>query len=419
MTRILFVEAVQYGTYYDDRYNHIRNLGYDVCVLYGIGEIGSRDPDCHRVADTRSVATIAEVAAKWHAESPFGGVATLAEPSVLAAAEVAARLGLTYPSREAALASRDKFVMRQRHRQGAVAHPDFIGLHKLADLEAWPEKAFPAIVKPAMGSASSFVFRADTPDELRRAAATVLSNARTMAVSNLEADMPARDAPTVVVESFLEGSEHLVEGFAYEGVFTLGALVDRITLEGNTFDDDVHHSPSRLDMAAQDAIRELVQAAVHAQGIVTAPIHAEVRHHGNKPYIVELAIRPGGGGLNRMAEICWSYDPLDMVARLALGEAPDWQPSGPTGTHTAAACLIGPEGRIQRIDGSDALVADAQVFFFKLVASEGTLLLRPPRGNSIVGFLGVTGDSYDAATAALHEKSALLQVSVEEIQDAA
>ena len=250
-------------------------------------------------------------------------------------------------------------------------------------------------------------------------AGIVLDNAASMAVATLEAVMPESNLPPVVVEGFLDGSEHLIEGFVYESVFVLGSLVDRITIEGNTFDDDVHHAPSSLSAEHHSKITALVQQAVAAQGINTAPIHAEVRFHNNEPYIVEIAIRPGGGGLNLMAELSFGYDPLAMVARLATGMPPNWQHSGPTGCHTAAACLMGPEGRITAMHGADTLADDPSVFFFKLVSHVGDTMLRPPHGNSIVGFLGVTATSKTAAVAALKSTSALLDIRVEEPPHAA
>jgi biotin carboxylase len=417
--RILFIEAVQYGTYYADRYAHICKLGYDVHVLYGTGTLEGRDRAHHRVAGERNIDTLIAAAAGWHRETHFDGITTLCEPSVLATAEIATVLGLSYPSLGAALLSRDKFEMRCAHRGLGVPHPHFIGLREIADLAAWPESAYPAIVKPAMGSASSFVFRADTPEELRRYAQLVLENVSTMAVAKLEAEMPLRDAPSVVVERFLDGSEHLVEGYVYNGCFVLGSLVDRITLEGVTFDDDVHHAPSRLSLEDQHRVGEVIGLACAAQKIDMVTVHAEVRFHEARPYIVEIGIRPGGGGLNLMAGESFGYDPLDMVARLALGQMPGPRPAGPTGVHTAAACLMGDEGQISVIEGAEALRDDPSVFFFKLVAAVGTELRRPPRGNSIVGFLGVRGISYADVVEKLNRKSAKLRVIVEEVDHVA
>lgn len=416
--RLLFVEAVQYGGYYDDRYAHISALGFDVNVLYGEGRPTAVDPTRRRIAGSRDLEPLATVARAWHAETPFDGITTLAEPSVLATAALAEMLGLAYVSPAAARASRDKYAMRCAHRAGGAPHPAFVGVDALPDLAAWPHDAFPAIVKPTMGSASSFVFKASTPEDLAAKTAIVLENAGRMAVATLEATGIPRAGPAAIVEGFLDGSEHLVEGYVRAGRFVLGSLVDRITVEGETFDDDVHHAPSRLAPPTVDAVASCVQAAVTAQGIDSAPIHAEVRFHEGAPYIVEVAVRPGGGGLNRMAEISYGYDPLRVAAELAVGRDPAHRHRGPLGPHTVAACVIGPEGVVRAIHGADRLGAREDVFFLKLVAAPGTELLRPPRGNSIVGFLGVTGPSGEAALETLNAASAMLDVQLEGLRHA-
>jgi len=411
---ILFIEAVQYGTYYDDRYAHITALGYDVFILYGEGIHPAVNPARRRVAGSRAVDTLRDAAHNWHREQRFSGLATLAEPSVLATAAISEVLGLPFASCATALASRDKFVMRTAHRRGDVAHPFFIGVGTAEDLDEWPGGSFPAIVKPTMGSASSFVFKVANHEELVQRARTVLDNAPHMSVAALEATGLPHTGPIALVESFLSGSEHLVEGYVFAGRFTLGSLVDRITVEGDTFDDDVHHAPSLLAPEAVEAVVVTVQAAVTAQGVDAAPIHAEIRFHDAIPHIVEVAIRPGGGGLNRMAELSYGYDPLRVVAQLALGEDPSHVYCGPGAIHTVAACLIGQEGTIRSITGADALTRHADVFFFKLLAAPGSVQLRPPRGNSILGFLGVTGTSCEDALARLATTGRMLDVDMAE-----
>jgi hypothetical protein len=417
--RLLFVEAVQYGGYYDDRYAHVAALGYDVHVLYGEGRPHERRPDPapHRgeprpaAARDRRAGLARPGAVRRHRDprravgARDGGAGRAAGPA----------LRLARPPRSPRATSTPCAAPIWR---GGAPHPDFIGVDALADLAAWPRDAFPAIVKPAMGSASSFVFKASTPEELAARTALVLENASRMAVATLEATGIPRSGPAAIVERFLDGSEHLVEGYVHAGRFVLGSLVDRITVEGDTFDDDVHHAPSRLAPSIVEAVTACVQAAVTAQGVESAPIHAEVRFHDGAPFIVEVAVRPGGGGLNRMAEISYGYDPLRVVAELALGRDPAHRHAGPLGVHTVAACVIGPEGVVRAIRGEERLGAREDVFFLKLVARPGTELLRPPRGNSIVGFLGVTGATEEAALGTLNAVSAMLTIEMEDLRHA-
>ncbi|HEX2581682.1 MAG TPA: ATP-grasp domain-containing protein [Dongiaceae bacterium] len=427
MKKILFIEAVQYGTYYDNRYEDTRKLGYEVFVLYGTGELGQRDPRYHEICGSRDIADLIKAAKGWHAKKKFDGITTLAEPSVLATAHIAEALRLPYSKPATAMASRNKFVMRQAHKKGGVTIPHFMGISDVSDLAAWPKTMFPAIVKPAMGSASTFIFKAQDAKELQHYAGVVLANASSMSIASLEATGTDISGPPVIVEDFLPGSEHLVEGYVFNGKFVLGSVVDRITIDGstfekevgrNTFDDDMFHGPSLLGPDKISKIIDLVQRAVSSQGVQASAIHAEVRFKGDVPNILEVAIRPGGGGLHTMLAISYGYDPLKMLAEIAVNADPGWKYPGPGATHTVATCLMGDEGRISAIEGVKEISASKDVFFFKLVASVGSTLLRPPKGNSIVGFLGVTGKTYDEALKNLVFESSRFKVKVKELEHA-
>lgn len=416
MKKLLFIEAVRFGRYFQDRYDEIADLGIEVFVLYGDGNGEPAEDRYRRVVGSSDFHHLTLAACAWLAEEGFDGVATIAESSIIATAHIAEALDLTFASPRAAVASRHKGRMRQAHEEGGAPHPHFLPIKEIADVEAWPCWRFPVIVKPTMGSLSSFVFRADDPAELRERAETVLANAENMTIIRLEATgFPSLGAPALI-ETFIPGSEHLVEGYMHDGRFVLGSVVDRITMEGKTFDDDVHRCPSALSPDALEAVENAVRMAVLSQGIVSAPIHAEIRFDGARPVIVETAIRPGGGCLHRMASLCYGYDPLAALVALALGENPGHTPRGPTGTHIVAATLLAEEGEITAIEGVEEVRTAPGAFFLKVVADVGTVLHRPPNGNSVVGFLGVRGDSFEEAKENFHAAARRLRVSVKEME---
>ncbi len=415
MKKLLFIEAVQYGTYYDERYEHISRLGYDVTVLFGSGSLKDKKNGINYFsANNRNVVEIVQYAEKLHKIRQFDGICTLAEPSILATSMIAKALNLPFTSTQSSFASRNKFEMRIMHQKFEVNHPKFIGVSELKDLNHWPRDNFPAIVKPAMGAASSFVFKVNDTSELQRYTQIVLDNIATMDVANLEAIGTEESEIGVIIEEFLDGTEHLVEGYVYKGRFHLGSLVDRITVEGATFDDDVHSAPSSLNGNCVDEIINVVQSAVSSQGIKSAPIHAEVRYNNGIPNIVEVAIRPGGGGLNHMAMISYGYDPLKVVAQLAVQEDPSWSYTGSCKTHTVAACIICKEGAVKNISGTENVDKHESVFFLKIIASKGTNISRPPNGNSIIGFIGVTGNTFKDAVENLGTQSKNIKIELEE-----
>jgi hypothetical protein len=201
----------------------------------------------------------------------------------------------------------------------------------------------------------------------------------------------------LLVESFLDGHEHLIEALVWDDEVYLGSIVDRVTVEGTTFDDDVHHAPTMLDEQQVADVHRAVTAAVRAQGLRRAVLHAEVRFHEGRAHILEIAIRPGGGGLDYMARLSADHCPIRALMDVSCGVRPDITHYRPTEVHTAAMCLVSPPGVLRSVDVPDDVRTAENLFFLKLTARPGDVIRRPPDGNSIVGFLGVTGDSFNGA----------------------
>jgi hypothetical protein len=126
-------------------------------------------------------------------------------------------------------------------------------------------------------------------------------------------------------------------------------------------------------------------------------MHAEVRFHHGEPHILEIAVRPGGGGLDYFARVSAGYSPLRVMIDVARGVRPQVHHYRPTGVHTAGTCLISGPGRIEDIRVPAAVAESDRVFFLKITAKPGDVIRRPPDGNNILGFLCTTGTSFDDA----------------------
>ncbi|MFF4432322.1 ATP-grasp domain-containing protein [Streptomyces sp. NPDC001513] len=401
--KLLAIEASQNATYYVSRYRQIEALGAEVHVLNGIGTEDFWDADRYRIAGSKHIEDIVTAAKVWHAEEEFEGVLTFSESGVVTVAVVAEALGLPSIGLEAARTSRNKFLMRQAHERGSAAHPGFRYAPDVeAALAAGEELGYPLILKPTLGAASNFVFKVDDPQEMRARFADATSGIETMTWALMEADGLDLGPNGIIVEGYLDGHEHLIEALAWDEEVYLGSIVDRITVESGTFDDDVHHAPSSLTPEQIAAVHEVVRDAAHAQGLRRSVLHAEVRFHQGKPFILEIAIRPGGGGLDHMARISAGHDPIRCVADVARGLRPDVSHYAPTGVHTAAMCLISGAGTVEAIEVPTEVAEDPALFFLKITATAGTVIKRPPAGNNILGFIGATGTSLTEALTTAH-----------------
>ncbi|MFJ3962164.1 ATP-grasp domain-containing protein [Streptomyces sp. NBC_01232] len=401
--KLLAIEASQNATYYISRYQQVEALGAEVHVLNGIGTEDFWDADRYRIAGSKHIEDIVTAAKVWHAEEEFEGVLTFSESGVVTVAVVAEALGLPSIGFEAARTSRNKYLMRQAHERGSAAHPGFRYAPDVeAALTAGEELGYPLILKPTLGAASNFVFKVDDPEEMRARFADATSGIETMTWALMEADGLDLGPNGIIVEGYLDGHEHLIEALAWDDEVYLGSIVDRITVESGTFDDDVHHAPSSLTPEQVAAVHEVVRDAAHAQGLRRSVLHAEVRFHQGRPFILEIAIRPGGGGLDHMARISAGHDPIRCVSDVARGIQPDVSHYSPTDVHTAAMCLISGAGTVESIEVPTEVAEDPALFFLKITATAGTVIKRPPAGNNILGFIGATGTSLTEALTAAH-----------------
>jgi biotin carboxylase len=413
--KLLAVEAVQNATYYRSRYEQVADKGADLYVLNGEGHADLWPPPRYRIVGSRHIDRIVAAAREWHAAERFDGVLTFSESGVMTAAAVAGALGLPGIGPDAARASRNKLLMRQAHQAGGAPHPDFAFVTDVDQaLNAADKFGYPVIIKPTLGAASNFVFRVDSDAEMAERFAQAGAGIAEMSWYRMEAAGLDLGPHGLLVESFLDGDEFLIEALAWDDEVYLGSIVDRVTVEGDTFDDDVHHAPTALGAEQVAEVQRVVAAGAHAQGLRRAVLHAEVRMHHGRPFLLEIAVRPGGGGLDHMARLSAGYDPIRAVMDVARGVKPQVRHYTPTGVHTAALCLLCGSGRIRAVEVPPDVRADPRVIFLKITARPGDVIRRPPAGNSILGFLGATGSSLDDALGAATDLATRIDVTLDD-----
>jgi biotin carboxylase len=409
--KLLGLEAVQNATYYLSRYRQLEEFGADLYVLNGRGDPGFWRADRYRVVGSKHIDDLVAAARSWHAAEHFDGVLTFSESAVVAVATVADALGLPGVGVQAARTSRNKFLMRQAHERADIPRPRFRLVPDLAAaLTAAEEFGYPVILKPTLGAARNFVFRLNNAEELRLRFGQALEGMQRMSWFTMEPEGTDLGPHGLLIESFLDGPEFLTEALAWDGEVYLGSIVDRVTVEGDTFDDDVHHAPTSLSQDQIAAVHRVIADAARAQGIRRSVMHAEVRFHRGEPHILEIAVRPGGGGLDYFARVSAGYSPLRVMMDVARGVRPPVRHYRPTGVHAAGTCLISGPGRVEEIHVPAAVAKSDRVFFLKITAKPGDVIRRPPHGNNILGFLCTTGASFDDAMQAAYQLAGQIDV---------
>jgi hypothetical protein len=413
--KLLAIEAKQNAFYYQGRSKQVDEYGGNLHVLNGTGTEDFWPADRYRIAGSQHIDDILAAAREWHAVEQFDGVLTFAESAVMTVATVAEALGLPGVGVQAARTSRNKLLMRQAHVRAGVPIPKF---RLVADADeavaTAQEYGYPVVLKPTLGAASHFVYRIDSDDEMRQRFADATDGLARMIWRRTEADGIDLGPYGLLVESFLDGHEHLFEAVAWDDEVYLGSIVDRVTMEGHhNFDDDVHVAPTSLSKDDLATIHRIVRDATHAQGVRRSALHAEIRFHQGEPHLLEIAIRPGGGALDMVARVTADFCPIRAVRDVARGVKPKVQHYTPTGVHMMGTCLISQSsGQLEYVTVPDEVANSPKSLYAKATAQPGDTILRPPHGNNILGFLVVTGDSFDDVQTTLEDYANKIDVKM-------
>lgn len=321
------------------------------------------------------------------------------ESSVLAAAEIAAQLGLPGNPVAAARLTRDKAALRRHLLGSGLPQPRF---------QIWrtgtpaPDVDFPCVVKPLDQAASRGVVRADSQEQLEAAGAEV----RTLLGDDPDC---SRD---LIVESYVEGPEVAVEGLVVRGGLVPIAVYDKPEpLSGPYFEESIYLVPSRLPAADREGLSEVLSETVAEVGLVQGAVHAEFRLGAGAPVLIDLASRSIGGRCSSVLKFRSGVTLEELVIQAALGESPsDFElepmPSG------VMMLPVPRTGRLRGVTGRELALAVPGVTGLELTATPGTELLAPPRGDRYLGFLFARGDTQEAVIDSLRRAHSRLSIAI-------
>jgi len=387
-----------------------RALGIDVVVgcdeTPALGELmGTRalrlpfdDPDA-----------AAEAIVLHDSATPLDAIVAVDDQGVVAAAAASERLGLRHNPPGAAAATRDKLVMRALLAKEEVSQPAFATLPDGAtteDLAAIADAVgLPCVVKPTTLSASQGVLRADSPEAL----ADVARRVRRIATS---AGVDPRSS--LLVERFIPGDEVAVEGLLRDGDLEVLAIFDKPDpLEGPAFEETIYVTPTRLDDEDSRAVVDATRKAAEALGLREGPVHAELRIHRGRAWVIEVAARTIGGLCSRALTFSTGRSLEELVLAHAAGIA-----LGPVEREERASGVlmipIPRAGRLVAVDGIAEALHVQGVIDVQVTIAPGREVLPVPEGNRYLGFVFARAQRADQVEASLRTARSLIQVHIED-----
>jgi biotin carboxylase len=303
--------------------------------------------------------------------------------------------GLPGNAPEAVRQTRDKLAFRNLLRRGGLLCPDFCHLDSDTEtLTLPPPLRFPVVAKARRLSASRGVIRADTQQAYARAAQWVRG-------IQAKADRDAI-ALGLIVESFIPGSEHALEGLLQDGRLRVLALIDKPDpLDGPYFEETLYITPSRLAQEQQQEIAQTVQRACALAGLESGPIHAEMRVNAQGVWLLEVAARSIGGLCGRMLRPTLGMSLEELILRHALNHAlPELRPGAANGVMMIP---IPRQGIFHSARGLENALGVAGISDIQISASAGQLIAAPPEGAGYLGFIFAHGTSPDAVESSLRK----------------
>jgi len=307
------------------------------------------------------------------------GVLGSDDNTVELAAMVAENLNLPHNPPQAARLSMRKDLARAHLSLNKCAVP----IHCLINLTEPLERQiaglpWPCVIKPLHLSASRGVIRVNNKDDFLKACQRVRS------IINESGDDFERTH--ILIEEYIDGAEVAFEGYLQKGNLHTLVIFDKPDpLTGPYFEETIYVTPSSLDKQTQDKIKQRVNEACQAYGLINGPIHAELRVNTEDAYILEVASRTIGGECARSLDAGNSYSLEELVVSLAIGKKINVQT--PENARGVMMIPIKEAGILRRIEGLPDARKTPNVDSIDIIIREGNELIPLPEGNQYPGYI--------------------------------
>lgn len=331
-------------------------------------------------------------------QTPFAGILGSDDLTIELASKAAARLGLPHNPPSATQFTHRKDLARAFLYDAGLNIPWHTKIHINDDLTSL-DLPYPVVIKPLNLSASRGVIRADSLSELKQAidkVGTVIQDTY---------DTEAKEH--VLIEQYIDGVEIALEGLLHNNELTTLAVFDKPEpLTGPYFEETYYITPSRLADDVLLLCQQQVLKACQSYGLVTGPIHAELRiDKNNQPWILEVAARTIGGDCSQSLKPSAKHSLEELVISYAIGEPITPEPQ----QHSSGVLMIPvpKPGILKRVEGLTEANKVEHVTSLTIDIPTGNEVQCLPEASSYLGFIfaeAETPDEVERALRSAHEK---------------
>ena len=267
------------------------------------------------VLDHDGLIAAAEAVAR---ERGVRGVYTYDEPSVVATALIADRLGLPGLTAEGAEGCRNKLRTREALTAAGLPQPRFAPAATTQQaIDAGTAIGYPVVIKPRGMAASIGVALVEGPEQ--------------MAAAFEHADRASRSGPVAyhggaLIEELVDGPEISIDGAVLAGEYLPFCLAHKQLGPPPYFEEVGHIVDGNDPLLSDPEFVELLSTAHKAIGAPYGITHTEVRFSSRGPVVIEINGRLGGDLIPYVGKLATGIDPGAVAVDVARGIRPDVQP---------------------------------------------------------------------------------------------
>lgn len=241
-------------------------------------------------------------------------VIPITEMTLMSAEVIAAEYAIPFLSPETVAASRNKILMKEAFEKGRVPTAKYMPFSTLEELNiAVKELGLPIIVKPIEAAHSIGVKKITTEDEVESSFNRCLNDLKS--ISEQWGISEGKFQAEEYIDSEHEISVEIVNA---NGQHKIIAITDKYLTKPPFFAEVGHKVPSRE--SENVLVRDAAIKACESLNLTHGVSHVEIRIDGEgKPYVIEVASRPGGDGIMDLVERAYGVNLYDLHIRSYLG----------------------------------------------------------------------------------------------------
>src|SRR5215831_1878060 len=268
-----------------------KRLGYRVITTDNTPENpGHTLADRSFGVDTTDVAGVLALARK---ERISGVIAPGTDVAVITAAHVAKHLHLTGPPPTAACILTQKYLFREFLRQAGFTCPRTFLVNGDHPPDGGLFDGRPWLLKPNRSSGSKGIVIISTCDEF----SAHLAESRAFSLDH-----------TVILEEFIDGTQHTCEGVLQAGRIALALLTDRDTAPKPYTVTTGHRVPTSLPETIQHAALRTIEEVFASLHVTSGPFDCDFVASGERIALIEMAPRVGGNSLSKLFKAALDFD---------------------------------------------------------------------------------------------------------------